>query len=64
MGRVDLDLGLTLDARIGSRWTADLRMKRKLIEPQKKPEYLYDLGVVRVSQTGHKQHYPERKCVT
>lgn len=49
MGRVDLDLGLTLDARIGSRWAADLRTKGELIEPQKKPEYLYDLGVVRVS---------------
>lgn len=49
MGRVDLDLGLTLDARIGSRRTADLRTEGELTEPQEKPEHLYGLGVVRVS---------------
>lgn len=60
-GRMYLDLGFTLDAEIDSRCPADRHGEGELIKLQKKPEYLYDLGAVKVSLIGHKRHYPGRK---
>lgn len=44
-----LDLDFTQFIKIDSRWSADLHVKGELLKFWSKPEYLYDLGVVKVS---------------